>query len=212
MFTGIVELTSPVQRLEIQEHSALLEIARPKEFTDLMIGHSVAVNGICLTLERLDSHSMGFHLGYETLKILSLPSSHWENGVAQILRSPINLERPLKITDRLHGHLVTGHVDGLLKVTSWKQQETSVIVDFFFPSSHRHYFWKKGSVAINGVSLTINDICDTYLTVCLIPETLRKTNLCFLKVGDWVTFEADFLAKAIWEMNKNLQPKIKHDE
>ena len=191
MFTGIVE--TKVFRVDFQKKSSgfQLTVSRPPFFKDLKKGDSMAVDGVCLTIEALSPDDISFTLGQETLEICDWLSRKWENH-------SFNLERPLKMGDRLHGHYLTGHVDGLGCLVS--QNRDSSIWTFSFPRQLHPYIWSKGSIALNGVSLTINKIQEkeSCLTVCLIPETLRRTNLCHLKIGDKVHIEADCMAKSVY--------------
>lgn len=196
MFSGIVEAQSYIIKTEedgIADHKVIrIFISRPDHFNDLKIGDSVCVNGICLTLEKFDSEKMQFCLGQETLNILSSTFQNWMNR-------KINLERSLKFGDRVHGHLVTGHVDAVASVIASAQDGDCWQMQVQIPSDLRKYFWKKGSVCLNGVSLTVNEVVDNRISVCLIPETIKSTNLSSFSTGQFINVEADYLAKAYSE-------------
>jgi len=194
VFSGIVETTSPVQAAEGSAQLLRIYVQTPSSFDDLKIGDSVAVNGVCLTLEAQANGQMQFALGPETLKITGWTAE-------SVLNRAVNLERSMRLDDRVHGHLVTGHVDALAQVAALDWQEESLRVTVKLPLTLSRLVWKKGSVTLNGVSLTINSVTDNpqavLLQVGLIPETLRRTNLGELKVGDEITVEVDNLARGL---------------
>jgi len=199
MFSGIIEFTRPILSIEPGEQCLRLVIERPSEFTDLKIGDSVAVNGVCLTVEAFTEQNMTFALGAETIKVLELSSPK------KLMRVPVNLERSLKFGDRIHGHLVSGHVDFLAPLTLSEAAGDSWILRVKMRDTFRPAIWKKGSLAIQGVSLTINEVIsqeikggvDTTVEVCLIPETLKRTNLSQYKVGELLNIELDWMAKGL---------------
>ena len=190
MFSGIVETHTEVLALKSTPPSAKLKLKRPTTFQDIKLGDSIATNGVCLTVEAFDDETMDFTLGPETLKI-----TDWENVLSEA--SIVNLERSLRASDRMHGHMVSGHVDTMGSVKSFKELGDSWELWIDFPESFKPYIWKKGSVALNGVSLTVNEMDGLSFQVTLIPETLRITNLKVLKAGDSVCLEADMMARAI---------------
>lgn len=193
MFTGLVEVTAKV--LEIKDLPAgLKEIAveKPLFFDDLERGHSVAHNGVCLTVKNenpAQESVLLYDLGLETLKVTKFKNLQ----VGDLL----NLERPLKVGDRLHGHLVSGHVDEVGSVEEIKKDKEGCMILTIGSLTKPEYIWPKGSIVIDGVSLTINEASHERLSLCLIPETLEKTNLSKLKVGARVNIEYDFWAKGV---------------
>jgi riboflavin synthase len=189
MFSGIIETTVTLMRKEKLDQAERIWINRPADFNDIKIGDSICTNGVCLTVEGFDEKQIQFCLGLETLTLLKNSLSLWE-------KYPINLERSLRLGDRVHGHLVTGHADGVAKVVSSQPDGDVWILIVEVPEGHLKYFWKKGSACVNGVSLTINEIERNRLSFCLIPETLHVTNLKFFQVGDFINIESDYLAKA----------------
>ncbi len=190
MFTGIVEGVFPILRVAEGASSVQIWIQRPEFFDDLKIGDSIAVNGVCLTVEKFNDREMQFSLGAETLRLVGWTATSLQN-------QKMNLERSLRFGDRVHGHLVTGHVEAVGSVRLAHGTDESWFVDVEFPPRLRPYLWDKGSVTINGVSLTVNVITGNRLSVCLIPETLKRTHLGSLKVGDSVNLETDYMAKAV---------------
>ena len=192
MFSGIVEATSRVLSSKPLDRAVTVYVERPFEFQDLKIGDSIACNGICLTVEGFDEKQIQFTLGAETLCLLQLNP---ETLIGQVW----NLERSLKFGDRVHGHLVTGHVEALGHVMFSEALGDSWILRVQVPSFLRRYLWAKGSVALHGVSLTVNRFENDEIEVCLIPETLKRTNLRSLSVGSPVNLETDYLAKAYFQ-------------
>ena len=190
MFSGIVETQSRVVAARRDRELVLIDVERPQDFNDIKIGDSIATSGVCLTVEKFDAKTMTFALGAETLKITGW-SDKTLNG------AQVNLERSLRLGDRIHGHMVSGHVDATGEVVAIEDLGGSTRVDVRAPASLQGYVWKKGSWAINGVSLTINDVQDGVVSQTLIPETLRRTNLAKLKVGDRVNLEIDMMARGM---------------
>lgn len=198
MFSGIVETQTQV--LDAQKEGGLVRIlvARPPEFDDLRVGDSVCVNGVCLTVEKFGERTMLFALGEETLKITG-----WDHE--NLPKTFVNVERSLKLGDRIHGHMVSGHVDAVGEVVSAQDAGGSRIIEIRVPNELKPFVWKKGSLAVNGVSLTVNDIKDGVVSLCLIPETLTRTNLSSLQAGMRVNLEADMLARGLVHALKELK-------
>jgi len=192
MFSGIVECQSQV--LSALPRGGVLEIhvVRPSYFNDLSVGDSICANGVCLTIESFDEQSMAFALAAETLQVTG-----W--GIKSLLKKSVNLERSLPLGGRVHGHLVAGHVEGLGEVVSFEKKGENAFLKVAFPSKLAPYFWRKGSVAIDGVSLTINQVEGQALEVCLIPETLKRTNLGELFKSSKVNLEVDSFARGLVE-------------
>lgn len=188
MFSGIVEGLEPVLRAQPKNDTLQIFVQRPATFDDIKRGDSIAVNGVCLTVEEFDAKEMQFTLGFETLQVTG-----W--SADSLLKTPVNLERSLRLGDRIHGHLVSGHVDSTAETVSVEKGE-SWILQFHLKNFDRKFTWPKGSITLNGVSLTVNSIQGSQLSVCLIPETLARTNLQNLKSGDVINVEYDLWAKA----------------
>ena len=193
MFSGIVETQARVVRSERDRGLVRIAVERPAEFDDLGLGDSVCTNGVCLTIETLSDDAITFALGAETLKITG-----WDES--QLLGATVNLERSMKMGDRNHGHVVTGHVDATGRVVSIEDLGGSVQVNVQAPESVLRYVWRKGSWAINGVSLTVNSVEGDVVSVCLIPETLKRTNLGAIKAGDQVNLEVDPMARGVAQL------------
>jgi riboflavin synthase len=190
VFSGIIETTARV--LECRERDGVLEVTveRPAAIKDLGIGDSVAVDGVCLTIERFDDRSMQFALGAETLRVTGWTAD-------RLTEAPRNLESSLRFGDRVHGHLVTGHVDAQSTVNHTEPLGEGLRIVIDTPASLKPYVWSKGSIAVNGVSLTINAVTDTTFAVGLIPETLKRTNLGTLGAGSMVNLEIDNFARGL---------------
>lgn len=195
MFSGIIEEVSSITRVIKGQQSLQITIKKPKGFEDLSVGDSIAVNGVCLTLEKFNENEMEFTLGHETLQVTT-----WTQEL--LLIRPVNLERSMKISQRIHGHFVLGHIDGLAQVIEKSWAGESLIFKIEIPNKYHCFVWPKGSITLNGVSLTINSVDVNRLSVCLIPETLRRTNLTHVEVGEFFTFEVDSMARAfvhLWQ-------------
>ncbi|MCS7009301.1 MAG: riboflavin synthase [Chthoniobacterales bacterium] len=190
MFTGLVEETSRLAFYEPQEFGARLTLEPPSFAEELHIGDSLALNGCCLTVARLEAgHAPGFDLLQETLVRTNL-------GRLQI-GSPVNLERPLRAGSQLGGHFVQGHIDSTTSVLESTFRGDDLYLRFGIPPGAEKFFIEKGSIAVNGVSLTVATLGKTDFGVWIIPHTRAVTNLGLLQIGDIVNLEYDMLAKYI---------------
>lgn len=200
MFSGIIEGLETVKSVEILDQAIRIWVSRPQHFDDVKAGDSIALNGVCLTLEPgFTSEMLVFTLGAETLRVLKLGSS-----AEALKKHPVNLERSLRFGDRMHGHMVSGHVDGLAEIVDSKAIGDSWWIRLKTSSQDSRYLWKKGSVTLNGVSLTVNQVekatDQTFLEVTLIPETIQRTNLTSYHVDEVVNLEWDWMAKGLFHM------------
>ena len=192
MFTGIVEGIGTVNKIsKITKNRSAIEmtIDLGKQVKGLKIGQSVALNGVCLTATKISKSKCIFEMIEETTKKTDLGNLK-VGGV-------VNIERSLKAGDRLEGHFVLGHVDGVGKIKKIVKKPKEVQVYFEVPKSLAKYVVKKGSIAIDGISLTVVDIKKTLASVSLIPHTIQITNFHTKKVGDKVNIETDILGKYI---------------
>ena len=187
MFTGLVETTTPLLAFAETADGRSLELERPAAFDDLRLGDSIAVNGCCLTVARFDDRSLRFDLLAETLRRTNLGAV--EPG------QRVNLERALTAHARLGGHFVQGHIDEAVEVLAVEEVGADLGLTFALPATFARYVVAKGSIAINGVSLTVADLDADRFRVWLIPVTRSETNLGELSVGDRVNLEFDLLAK-----------------
>jgi riboflavin synthase len=191
MFTGLVEALGTVRDLAFDGAGCRLALHAPTFSGELTIGESVAVNGACLTVVERSPELCSFQVGPETLRRTNL-------GALQ-LGERVNLERALRLGDRLGGHLVQGHIDGVGQVASRAQQGEWVTMWFGCQAELAAQMVTKGSVAVDGVSLTVVDVKEAAFSVMLIPHTLEHTTLGFKGPGAPVNLETDLLAKYVWK-------------
>ncbi len=190
MFTGIIEELGHVAAIELLPDDAMrLTIHGPVVVSDASLGDSIAVNGVCLTVASQTQDSFTADVMAETLHRTTLG----ELGVG----APVNLERPVTLATRLGGHLVQGHVDGLGEITARQPSEHWEVVTIRPAHDLMRYIVEKGSITVDGTSLTVASISDTEFTVSLIPATLAKTTLGTAAVGSRVNLEVDVLAKYV---------------
>ena len=192
MFTGIVEGIGKIEKISnnTKNRSAIqMTVNLGKHAKGLKIGQSVALNGVCLTATKLSKSSCLFKMIEETTKKTDLGNL----SVGGI----VNIERSLKAGDRLEGHFVLGHVDGVGTIKKILKKPKEVSVWFEVPKKLSKYVVKKGSIAVDGISLTVVDIKNTLASVSLIPHTIEVTNFQMKKVGDKVNIETDILGKYI---------------
>jgi riboflavin synthase len=196
MFTGIVEAMGKVTNIVTGPDSAQLTIESKGFFSDIKLGDSVAVNGCCLTAVTNTADQFTVDVMKQTLALTNIG--------ALAVGSVVNLEKAMKVSDRLGGHIVQGHVDSTATVASINQGADWYELVFKVPANYLKYMQAQGSITINGVSLTIAKLSDEdkQLSVWLIPETLKRTNLSTLKVGDVVNLEVDVLAKYVERIMK----------
>lgn len=193
MFGGIVAAVGSVAAARSGAGGLRLRVAcGGLDLSDVSVGDSIAVNGVCLTVTGLDS--AGFEADVSAATLAST------TGFAEGRR--VNLEKALRLSDRLGGHLVTGHVDGVGRVSRLDAAGGSRLLGVEGPPELARFFARKGSVAVNGVSLTINEVNGTEFAVNLIPHTLSATNLGALHVGDRVNLEVDLLARYIERLHQ----------
>ena len=196
MFTGLVEGLAEIRTVTEEGPGIRLEVVFPKEVTDLSTGASVALNGCCLTVVdriRVGEHTQAsFQAGSETLSKTNL--GKLQGG------SRVNFERSLSVGDRLGGHFVQGHVDGVGTVESIRQEGDWTFMHFRIPPELARQLVPKGSITVDGVSLTVVDALPQSFSVALIPQTLAVTTLGFRQVGDAVNLETDILGKYVLKL------------
>ncbi len=189
MFTGIIEELGKVISIEKKPKSARINILANLVTEDLHIGDSVAVNGVCLTIIDFSSNHLIAEIMHETLERTSMRNI--KSG------DSLNLERALRADGRFGGHIVSGHIDGVGKILSKNLDGIAEVFDISYPPEIGKYLAKKGSVAVDGISLTIVDVTDDYFRLSLIPHSLKSTTLGFKKAGDIINIEIDILARYI---------------
>jgi riboflavin synthase len=199
MFTGLIEDKGKVVSLTQSGENWKLIVETALPVADIKIGDSIAINGACLTVEEMSGQLLTFHTLYETLDRTSLGSV--------TAGSPVNMERALRFGDRLDGHIVSGHIDTTVELLSVKQTATDIIVKLQLPKGYELQLIEKGSIAIDGISLTIAKLTDSYFTVHLIPVTWEHTNLSEKRTGDKINIETDVIGKYIQrQLNKTASP------
>jgi len=189
MFTGIIEDKGKVLRIEYRGQEMRLTIELPPHLTELQLGDSININGVCLTVVNKKEQAIELDLSQETLQKSIL--GEVKEG------SQVNLERALRLVDRLGGHIVTGHIDGIGVIVEKRKQRDFLQLRIRVPESVSRYVVQKGSIAIDGMSLTVNEYQEGEIQMTLIPYTIEKTTLMDKKVGDRVNIEADILGKYV---------------
>ena len=185
MFTGIIEEVGKVSTITDEK----IIISAQTVLNGTKIGDSIAVNGVCLTVTKINTNSFEADISPETMKVTSL--GNVKTG------SAVNLERAMRADGRFGGHIVSGHIDGLGKGKSILKEKDFYKISIELPIELTKYSVKKGSISIDGISLTIADIKDNIITVAVIPHTFRNTNLQNLRIGDFVNIETDILGKYV---------------
>ena len=191
MFTGLIAELGKVVEIERGNESAVFTIQAPLLISQIKVGDSISVNGVCLTATSITDKAFCADVMVQTLKLTSLA------GIE--IGSPVNLELAASIDARMGGHIVQGHVDGVATVVGLAPGEKWARFDITIPANLGKYIVNQGSIALDGISLTVGEIDDTnnQVTVWLIPETLERTNLSTKKAGDLVNVEVDVLAKYV---------------
>jgi riboflavin synthase len=190
VFTGLVEDIGTVARIDRRSDAAVLHI-EPSSFraTELALGESIAVDGACLTVSEASAAGFTVVAGAETLRRTTAGSLR--------ARSRVNLERALRVGDRLGGHMVSGHIDAVGEIVSRRDLGANLDIEVRLPAAHLRYVVEKGSVAIDGISLTVNRVGPDSFAVALIPHTVDKTTLASKSVGAAVNIETDIIGKYV---------------
>ncbi|MBF0521641.1 MAG: riboflavin synthase [Candidatus Omnitrophica bacterium] len=195
MFSGIIEETGIVEEIEKKPNLCVLKVRAKKVLKDAKLGSSIAVDGVCLTVTAIKKDILSFDIMLETMKKTTLgsvkPKTH------------VNLERSLKMSDRICGHFVSGHVDAMQSVTKIITGENYTELRISLTKELHKYVVPKGSVALDGVSLTVGDVRQKDFSVYLIPFTLQVTNLGYKKEGSPINIETDILAKYLFAQSRD---------
>ncbi|MGN0659295.1 MAG: riboflavin synthase [Emergencia sp.] len=189
MFTGIIEEIGTIRKIDRGSLSAVLHIGCSRIMEDVRLGDSIAVNGVCLTVTSFDKGGFAADVMHETLRRSSLG--------ALSTGSHVNLERAMAAGGRFGGHIVSGHVDGTGTVKTLRRDDNAVWYTISCGSSLLRYIIEKGSIAIDGISLTVAEVTDTSFSVSIIPHTLSETILAEKKPGDIVNLENDCIGKYV---------------
>ncbi|MBJ6724214.1 riboflavin synthase [Geomesophilobacter sediminis] len=187
MFTGLIETVGEIVSLERRGASGSLTVRAALPAAEIKLGDSIAINGACLTVVRLGGGTFTFDVSPETID-----RTAFRNLKAG---SPVNMERALKLSDRLDGHLVSGHVDCIATIVERREVSGNIVFTFRFPREFGKYIAAKGSIAIDGISLTVNTVEADCFTVNIIPHTAEKTNLVGKRAGDEVNIETDLICR-----------------
>lgn len=189
MFTGIIEEMGVVKAIDRNIQSIRLTLLAKTILEELELGDSVTIDGVCTTATDLVESGFTVDLSPETARVTTL------GGLK--LGDPVNLERAMRIMDRIGGHLVSGHVEGVGVIRERKQEENAILLTIEAPADILKYCIKKGSIAVDGVSLTINHLADRSLTVSIIPHTAKVTTLGVKGIGSPVNLESDLIGKYV---------------
>jgi riboflavin synthase len=192
MFTGIIEETGTIKSVTARPDAARVEVAARAVLGGAKLGDSIAVNGVCLTVVDLSEDSFSADVSAETLRRTSLKRAR--------VGTPVNLERPLTPASRFGGHIVQGHVDAVGEFTSASAEGDGWVVRFSFPPGLARYIVEKGSITVDGISLTVAALGADWFEIAVIPHTWKVTNLSSLQPGDAVNLEVDIIAKYVERM------------
>lgn len=196
MFTGIIESLGTIKKIHSGKKSSILTIQAHKNILeDTKLGDSIATNGVCLTVIHINGSSFDADVMFETMKITTLSKL--------IVGDIVNLERALKLSDRLGGHIVSGHIDGIGTIIDMTKEDISTVITIQAPQSILKYIILRGSITIDGISLTVIEVSDHHFKVSIIPHTTQETNLSLKKTGDITNLENDILAKYVEKLLNN---------
>lgn len=203
MFTGIVEEIGIVKSIKRGTRSAVLNIQANKVLEDMRMGDSINTNGICLTVTGFDSKGFTVDVMFETIKRTNL------NDL--LPGSKVNLERALQISDRLGGHLVSGHIDGTGSISNIQKDDNAILYTIECDVKIAKYIIEKGSVGIDGISLTVVNVNDKNFTVSIIPHTVEMTNLSEKNIREMVNIECDMIGKYVEKFLMASSPEKKEN-
>lgn len=189
MFTGIIEEMGRVAAFIKNENASRLTITAKTVMTDLKTGESVTINGACMTVLDLSLDGFSCDLSPETLALTNL--GELKTG------DRVNLERAMRMNDRLGGHMVSGHVEGIGKIVKKESLENAVIMSIEVPPQVLRYCVPKGSITLDGVSMTLNQLSEKEVTICIIPHTAGMTTLGFKDAGDSLNLESDLIGRYV---------------
>ena len=199
MFTGLIEEIGEITQFQIDQDFAQLSIKAQKILTDLQIGDSISVNGICMTVNDFNNTQFNVDVMKSTLDKTNL--------ISKKIGSKVNLERAMQLQSRVGGHLVNGHIDYCGKITSIQELQNNNTIEIETLENLKKYIIPQGSIAVDGISLTIDQNTVVGFTVSIIPHTMKETTLSFLKVGDLVNLEVDLIGKYVQNFLENKDVK-----
>lgn len=195
MFTGIIEAVGNIRDVKGTEGGLSLQVSVPPSFDDVKIGDSIAVSGVCLTAKSVSGGGFIADISAETMRKTAF--GRLRAGVK------VNLERALRLSDRLGGHIVTGHIDGTARLKARRDEGESVKLTFSLGNELLRYVISKGSIAIDGISLTVNEVWSDGFSVNVIPHTAQNTTILYKKAGDEVNIEVDIIGKYVERLLEN---------
>lgn len=200
MFSGIIEEIGKIRDIKKGVKSSNIAVSAKKIFTDLKEGDSISIDGACMTVSMLKENEFSVDASLETLNLTTLADLKKGDSV--------NLERAIRFSDRIGGHLVTGHVDAVGSIAGRKEVGEAIALTISAPPQFLRYTIIKGSIAVDGVSLTINEVGNSSITVMLIPYTLKMTTMGFKKIGEKMNLENDVIGKYVeaFLVNGNREP------
>jgi|LSQX01.2.fsa_nt_gb riboflavin synthase len=201
MFSGIIEEVGRVKKISTHKGFLVFEISCPKISKDIKEGDSISVNGVCLTAEKVSGDIFQASLSVQTQKETNLGSI--KTG------DKLNLETSLKMGDKIGGHFLSGHIDFVAKIKTFYKEGGSITLSFALPHIFEKYVVNRGSIGVDGISLTVSEIKNREVKIFLIPFTLNKTTLTMKKTGDKINIETDIMAKYAEKNAGNLLPKNK---
>ncbi|WP_024335542.1 riboflavin synthase [Desulfotignum balticum] len=189
MFTGIIESLGTIHRVIPQGEGKVLQIRCGLDLSDTRIGDSIAVNGACLTAVHLEKHAFSVDMAPETVARTTFKTA------APGMR--VNVERAMQLSSRVDGHLVSGHIDGTGVITRIENKSNAILLTIAVDTHLAGQMIEKGSVAVDGISLTINQCTDTDFSISIIPHTAKLTTIGFKQTGDFVNIETDMIGKYV---------------
>ena len=204
MFTGIVEELGQIKSIQVKSQDTTLEIQATEVLSDAKVGDSISVDGACLTIRFLTSETFTVDVSAETLRRTTLG----ERKVGE----QVNLERSLRLSDRLGGHLVLGHVDEVATICSWTDEGEASVMQVTMSRIAKPYVAYKGSITVDGVSLTVSNVLTDAFEVTLIPHTKDVTTFGTKRTGDTVNLEVDIVARYLETLLKNTEEKTELNE
>jgi len=204
MFTGLIEGRGRILKLLPRQGGLLIELTSEFPLSGSKVGDSIAVDGVCLTATSLSERGFTAEISPETLSKTTFKYKKPGDWV--------NLERALRLGDPLGGHLVSGHVDGLGKIANLSTLGDYHLLEIEVPEEFSPYLIPKGSIALDGISLTINEVSKNLIRLMIIPHTFKVTTLSLKRIGDWVNLEVDLLAKMVYQWAQPYLERLKNSE
>ncbi len=195
MFSGIIEEIGLIEKIEKINNGIKLFVSANKIFDDLKIGDSVSINGVCLTVTSINKNYFTADAVGETLNKTTFSDFK--------PKSYVNLERAIKYNERIGGHLIQGHVNAKAKIVNFKQRGENYLLQIEVPGELTKYMIKEGSIAVDGISLTIADLNENTISISIIPHTFENTILKYKKENDFVNIEVDYIAKYLENFTNN---------